>query len=522
MRPISSPKTPVRRPGRARSMLLVSGALAALLALGAISFDRVAIAGPDDVSDSQVQKWIDDLGADDFRTREQASEQLAALGSRAETLLKKAAKDSSSLEVRWRAEQLLRARKKAAQPAATPKRKVIPAEPRSPAPSPRAGEKGDPFKSKRDNPLGQPEVEDTFRKRMEELKRQLEKYSGGSGMGGLEDLDRAIEEMQKKWPEIMRHSMDETMERLNSLLDGRGSDPRSLFGFGSFGPRVVSVEGLTLRNTAPGQFELQVRPDGQPTTPAKVYKGSSLKDILAHHPELASHPQMDALKTRMERRHRSSWPGFVSIPRLQIRRNGQPGSVSIQIHSGGVEIQEDANGARVRIRERDENGKERVKEYTGESIEAIKKEHPEIANRLGGTTFEIRPPQMFGPSAGQQWLRAWRSRSAPRPATVRPNDPRGGAHAPRARLGAQVSRPHPAFASQLGLAEGAGAIVVHVLPGTPAADMGLLKHDIIVSVNGKSVDNHAHLGGLVAPHLAKGKTLTLELIRGGNRMTISR
>ncbi len=512
------------RHSSASSRVWLGCALATLLAIGALSVHGTAVAGPESATDSQIQKWIDDLGADDFRTREQASEQLAALGTRAEPLLKKAAKDSSSLEVRWRAEQLLRASKKGPTTNTSPERKVIPVQPKRPNPAPRTSETEDesenasPFKRKRNNPLGQPNMDDSFRKRMEELKRQLERFSGGANGGdlGLEDLDRAIEDMQKRWPEIMRRSMDETMERLNSMLDGQGIDPNSIFGsFGTSAPRVVSVRGLTLRKIAPSKYELQVRNVDQPTTPAETYTGSSLSDILLRHQELANHPQMNALKQRIAARQRGAWPGFSGMPRVRIHR-GQPGSVSIQIQSGGVEIKEDANGATVRIRERDKDGNEKVKEYTGNSIEDIKKEHPEIASRLGGTTFEIRPPQMFGPSAGSQWLREWRNRSA------RQRGPTTGAHPRRARLGAQVTRPLPALASQLGLRQGAGAIVVHVLPGTPAADMGLAKHDIIVSVNGKSVESHAHLGGLVAPHLAPGKSLTLEIIRGGNRMTVSR
>ena len=51
--------------------------------------------------------WVADLGSDDFRTREAASKHLAEAGETAREALEAVVKTSDSLEVRWRAGQLL-------------------------------------------------------------------------------------------------------------------------------------------------------------------------------------------------------------------------------------------------------------------------------------------------------------------------------------------------------------------------------------------------------------------------------
>ncbi|MCK5941684.1 MAG: PDZ domain-containing protein [Planctomycetes bacterium] len=55
-----------------------------------------------------VEKWIQQLGADSYRDRLQAEEELRQLGEKARAALERAAKDDSDSEVQWRAKRLLR------------------------------------------------------------------------------------------------------------------------------------------------------------------------------------------------------------------------------------------------------------------------------------------------------------------------------------------------------------------------------------------------------------------------------
>jgi hypothetical protein len=91
--------------------------LLALLALGLVAtagFLRAddppapVPAPADDATKANVDRWIADLGSDDFRTREEASRRLAGVGAAAKKALEDALAKSESLEVRWRVEQLLR------------------------------------------------------------------------------------------------------------------------------------------------------------------------------------------------------------------------------------------------------------------------------------------------------------------------------------------------------------------------------------------------------------------------------
>jgi hypothetical protein len=89
---------------------LVGFAAAFLLCGGALAQDKSAPAPPAQprpvLSPAQIEKLVNQLGASDYRTREEASRTLMAVGSPAMEPLAKAAK-SNDLEVSYRAVQLL-------------------------------------------------------------------------------------------------------------------------------------------------------------------------------------------------------------------------------------------------------------------------------------------------------------------------------------------------------------------------------------------------------------------------------
>ena len=78
------------------------------------------------------------------------------------------------------------------------------------------------------------------------------------------------------------------------------------------------------------------------------------------------------------------------------------------------------------------------------------------------------------------------------------------AHRRRPRSWASSSTPAPAalgsgFGSQSG-SSSSGATVAGVLPGSPAAQAGLAAGDVIVSVNGQTVDSPTTLSTLLGSH----------------------
>ena len=59
---------------------------------------------------------------------------------------------------------------------------------------------------------------------------------------------------------------------------------------------------------------------------------------------------------------------------------------------------------------------------------------------------------------------------------------------PRPWLGVSIANLNSKLASQLDLSQETGVVVLHVIDGSPAEDAGLQRGDILVSVDGESVD----------------------------------
>jgi serine protease Do len=72
----------------------------------------------------------------------------------------------------------------------------------------------------------------------------------------------------------------------------------------------------------------------------------------------------------------------------------------------------------------------------------------------------------------------------------------------------------------LGLKEPRGAVVVRVLPNSPAEKAGLQSQDVIVEFNGIPVRSIAHLQSLVG-RTPPGTTVQLKIVRGGKEMVVN-
>src|SRR5581483_6474396 len=72
----------------------------------------------------------------------------------------------------------------------------------------------------------------------------------------------------------------------------------------------------------------------------------------------------------------------------------------------------------------------------------------------------------------------------------------------------------------LGLTDSRGALVAEVTSGSPAAEGGMERGDVIVGFNGKKVDESSALPRIVA-ETAVGKTVPVEVVRNGKTKTLS-
>ena len=87
------------------------------------------------------------------------------------------------------------------------------------------------------------------------------------------------------------------------------------------------------------------------------------------------------------------------------------------------------------------------------------------------------------------------------------------------RIGIEIGDISDATASQAGVNPGFVTLISEVIPGTPADKAGLRAWDIIAAIDGREVANPQTLRGTVESK-ADGETLTLTIVRGGQRQQV--
>jgi len=90
----------------------------------------------------------------------------------------------------------------------------------------------------------------------------------------------------------------------------------------------------------------------------------------------------------------------------------------------------------------------------------------------------------------------------------------------KARLGLSLQTVTPDIARSLGLDQPQGVIVSSVQPGSPAADAGLVRGDVILEVNRRAIKNAEELQKIIDS--AKGGANLLFLVRrSGNNLFLA-
>jgi S1-C subfamily serine protease len=95
----------------------------------------------------------------------------------------------------------------------------------------------------------------------------------------------------------------------------------------------------------------------------------------------------------------------------------------------------------------------------------------------------------------------------------------GGKQVRRPWIGAQFQAVSREIADSLGMDRPSGALVSDVRPDGPAADAGLKRGDVVVSVDGQAIDDPEGLGYRLATH-PLGISVALGVARGGRTLSL--
>src|SRR5262249_29883135 len=92
-------------------------------------------------------------------------------------------------------------------------------------------------------------------------------------------------------------------------------------------------------------------------------------------------------------------------------------------------------------------------------------------------------------------------------------------HVRRGDIGLRAQTVTPVLAAGLKLERDAGVVVADVLPGSAAERVGVRPGDIVLTLDGKSMENGRQLQVGLYRHLV-GDVVTLEILRGGKTLSV--
>ncbi|HXG67862.1 MAG TPA: PDZ domain-containing protein [Blastocatellia bacterium] len=90
----------------------------------------------------------------------------------------------------------------------------------------------------------------------------------------------------------------------------------------------------------------------------------------------------------------------------------------------------------------------------------------------------------------------------------------------RSYLGVYLEEVTAERVKELNLPEERGAVIMKVVPGSPAEKAGLKENDVIVSFNGRRVDSVRELQRLLG-ETPEGRNVSVEVVRGGRTQTLT-
>jgi hypothetical protein len=407
---------------------------------------------------TEIEQRVEDLGSADFRVREAAMKALIAFGEKARPALE-AARKSENPSVRFRSEQLL------ARLNGGVEEKPLD----DGTPDARPGTGGAPGSrwgrsfSDQDFDRLMRETEERMRKLEEEMRKGFGNAGPAFGPQWFGPVDRNF---------IKR-------------LDPRGSELR------------VRTDGGELRESARGARLQLTEKATDDVSKSTVIEGKSVDSILAAYPELAASPVVKALLAKRAEE-------TAARAEREKAAGGPSGTGEVHAVNRSVTVTSQDGRTTVTITEDGPDGKPVTKTYDGADLESIKREHPEAAEALGGIRLFV------GPGSG------------PKDRGFEPLSPEEfGAVPETGPFGLAMGPVDDELRQHLKLESTRGAVVAAVRPGSRADKLGLRLRDVIVSINGTTVDGPDQVAERVR---AAGETgpLAFDVIRDGQPLTLRR
>jgi hypothetical protein len=324
--------------------------------------------------------------------------------------------------------------------------------------------------------------------------------------------------------ESARDAVERLMPQLLSEDDTQRADAeKSLFALGDAGR--AELERITRENdprravtalrllqspkwsktaTEPGEQRAQ-REDGATDSNLPADLEQRLEEMRA---------RLDRQAEELRRRFETFDRDFaVRMPQFEFRPGDAGGASSGTIVENDKKLSWSIDsGGRVKVTV--EDGKDAPEQkYEAESMEALKKEHPEVAKRLEAVT-------------GGDWTTIWRGPASPRVRVER--GPRDGELKPDAPfdlgapatpvLGISWSPVPEVLRDQLELGTG-GMVVEQVVPKSLAEKLGLAKNDVLLEVQGKPVAGAPDVRAALENE-KEGEKVTALVVRKGQRKTL--
>lgn len=210
----------------------------------------------------------------------------------------------------------------------------------------------------------------------------------------------------------------------------------------------------------------------------------------------------------------------------------------------GVEIQMADGKVKVRLRTV-VDGEEQVKEYEGESLEQLKKDHPELREALGGFNFRFgqgrNPLDRFDMDRfWKDWSRdfdddfwrdlhkdlerdmerqrRWLERAREQFERSRSRFPQQREEPAGPMLGVRATPPQPVLDAQL-LLRGRGLVIEAVEKGSLADRLGLVRFDILLELDGTPIRGFQDVATALAAR-EEGARMSAKVLRRGETIEL--
>jgi hypothetical protein len=499
---------------------VAASAFAAVVGVPRVFAGDPAPTGPLSPEDqAKITHLVEDLGSADFRVREAATKALMGMGEKARPALEAAVK-SENPAVRFRADQILQNLN-----GSNTEKPVDDGQP-EPKADPGAGSKG----------AGAGGSFGGADKMREEIERLMRQFGGGAQGGNFQDqlreMEKRMKEMEEQWKGFTPPDFGALPQVPGWMQRWTARSPRNRDLHVKVDGGSVWAEGTE----GPRGARIVLTSKADPSNVA-TFTGKSAGAILEANPKLrewAGIPEvLGALDTAKAKRAAEEQAAADAAKKREGA--GSPFGGGAMTTGRSVKIESSDGHVRVEIAETGADGKPVTRTYEGTDLETLKAQHPELRDALGGMeihlggsgmrfggtivgpdgkplggTFRFGESGMDGNEDGEKGEEGEGFDDDATSAT-----PKTGP------FGLGLSPVSAELAGQLGLHEGAGAVVMAVRADSDAAKIGLQVHDVITKLNDLAVTSIEEMGKTLRS-LAKDAALSIEVIRGGKAVTLKR